>query len=491
MARKTKTNTVGRIKSSIVMRLNSRLFLRLLGIYVFMDLLLSLLSLGGMVVWSEHQCADIAALVEERGVPSAEATVWMAAGDYTVTALDRPPTGFSYPFFEPLPGLEEARHTIDFGGGLSADGLTVERAAYTVELWDSKGTPYAITLDINGPVRVMTAVLQVMVVCQLISLICNLFQNAGTIRKTLRPIQELAAAASRLGHPDQMSPEELRVLAGKLDQINATHLDERISVKGTQKELQTLASAINAMLDRINEAYRSQMRFVSDASHELRTPIAVIQGYANLLDRWGKDDPETRQEAIDAIRQEAASMKELVEQLLFLARGDNDSMHIELELFDLPEVAGEVFRETEMIDKTHIFEGKWSLPVPVRADIGLTKQALRILVDNSVKYTPAGGKITLSAGIREGAAILSVQDEGQGMRADDLPHIFDRFYRTDESRARQTGGTGLGLSIARWIVERHGGWLEVASWEGVGTRMTMVLPLDAAAEEDHPGQKTA
>ena len=481
MAKSKQQNTVGRIKSSIVMRLNSRLFLRLLGIYVCMDLLLCLLAFGGLVVWSEHQCASIAALVETRGVPSAEATVWMAAGDYTVSALDRPPQGISYPFFRPLDGLEEARHTIDLGGGLAPDGLTVTRAAYTVELYSGAGEPYAIVLDINGPVRVMLIILQVMMVCQGISLLCNLFKNAGTIRRSLRPIQELAAAASRLGHADQMSPEELRALAGKLDRINATHLDERISVNGTQKELQTLAAAINAMLDRINEAYDSQMRFVSDASHELRTPIAVIQGYANLLDRWGKDDPDTRQEAIDAIRQEAASMKELVEQLLFLARGDNDSMHLSPELFDLTEVAAEVYRETEMIDKSHVFEGKWSLPVPVRADIGLTKQALRILVDNSVKYTPTGGKITLSAGIRAGAAILSVQDEGQGMRAADLPHIFDRFYRTDQSRARQTGGTGLGLSIARWIVERHGGWLEVTSWEGVGTRMTMVLPLEHAA----------
>ena len=236
--------------------------------------------------------------------------------------------------------------------------------------------------------------------------------------------------------------EELKALAGKLDEINATHLDRRIDLPGTQKELKTLAQAINAMLDRINEAYRSQMRFVSDASHELRTPIAVIQGYANLLNRWGKDDPATRQEAIDAIRQEADSMKELVEQLLFLARGDNDSMHIEMETFDLTEVAAEVLKETGMIDQTHTFSARWEGAVPVCADVGLTKQALRILVDNSIKYTPAGGHITLSAALRDGMARLSVQDEGQGIDAGSLPHVFDRFYRTDQSRARQTGGTG-------------------------------------------------
>ena len=470
-----------RIKSSIVLRLNTKLFFRLLGIYLVMDLLLAALCLGGMLFWAEHQCADIAALVEERGVPSAEAAVWISAGDYTVTALDRPPQGLSYPLVSPLPGLENALHTIDLQGTSTGQGLPqLTRATYTVELRSSQGQPYAIRLDIQGPVTVMGVALRLLLLFQLLSLLSNLFRNAGTIRRTLKPIQELAAAANRLGHPGAMSPEELRSLAGKLDQINATHLDTRISVPGTQKELQILAGAINAMLDRIDEAYRSQMRFVSDASHELRTPIAVIQGYANLLNRWGKDDPTTRQEAIDAIKSEADSMKELVEQLLFLARGDNDSMHIEMESFDLTEIAAEVFKETGMIDRSHRFQSRWGGPVPVVADVGLIKQALRILVDNAIKYTPAGGAITLSVSCEGGEARLSVQDEGQGIDAASLPHIFDRFYRTDESRTRQTGGTGLGLAIAKWIVERHGGWFEVVSWEGVGTRMTVVLPAPVA-----------
>ena len=337
------------------------------------------------------------------------------------------------------------------------------------------------------PVTLGVFGLRILMICQLVSLLSTLFKNAGTINKTLRPIQELAAAAAKLNTASGMSPEELSVLADKLDEINATHLDTRISVSGTQKELRELAQAINAMLDRINEAYRSQMRFVSDASHELRTPIAVVQGYANLLDRWGKDDPAIRQEAIDAIRQEADSMKELVEQLLFLARGDNDSMRIEMEDFDLTALAAEVLRETEMIDQTHIFLARWDGAVPVRADAGLIKQALRVLVDNSIKYSPEGGRILLSVRADGGAARMSVQDEGQGIGAESLPHIFDRFFRTDESRARQTGGTGLGLAIAKWIADRHGGWFEVLSREGVGTRITMVLPLRQTGPGQDPG----
>ena len=537
----------GRIKSSIVARLNTRLFFRLLGIYFTMDLLLTLLFCGGLFVWAEGQAAQISALVEERGVPTAEATEWMGAGSYTVVAgapeeletgwlvtdetsvvTDMPtdtsapaentastvvitrgtagqaaeagsalaPLGFRLPGWLPSPAETEGGVRWFNPGTVDLLFLvtfsTGDTTSYTLYL-PHNGDPYTIQIDLSSPAAIFVFAARVLLICQLASLITNLFKNAGSIKKVLRPIQELAATAAKLNQAERMSPEELRALAGKLDEINATHLDQRVSVSGTQRELQTLAQAINAMLDRIDEAYRSQMRFVSDASHELRTPIAVIQGYANLLNRWGKDDPATRQEAIDAIRAEADSMKELVEQLLFLARGDNDSMHIQMEMFDLTEVAAEVLKETEMIDQTHTFAARWEGAVPVRADVGLTKQALRILVDNAIKYTAAGGRITLSAGVKDGFARLSVQDEGHGIDAESLPHIFDRFYRTDESRARQTGGTGLGLAIAKWIVDRHGGWFEVRSWPGVGTRMTIVLPLAALGgnAEDEEEQQSA
>ena len=481
MAAKT-ARPPSRLKSSIVARLNAQLFFRLLGIYLFLDLLLILLFCGGLLVWSEGQAAHIAVQVEEQGLPAPEDEAWTHAAGFTLTDGAAPARGYSLPtvltdrldppeaprFFEP--GDLDPVRLFSFRTG--------EATRYTIQLERAEG-PYTLTLDLTRPTRIFCFAARVVVFCQLVSLVLNLFKNAGTIRRTLRPIQDLAAAASRLG--SSMSPEELQALAGKLDEINASHLDRRIPVTGTQKELKTLAQAINAMLDRINEAYRSQSRFVSDASHELRTPIAVIQGYASLLDRWGKDDPATRQEAIDAIRQEADSMKALVEQLLFLARGDNDSVRFQPQLCDLTELAAEVLRETEMLDQTHHFAAKWLCAVPVVADEALIKQALRILVDNAVKYTPAEGRISLSVEGKDGLARLTVADDGQGIDKDSLPHVFDRFYRTDESRARQTGGTGLGLSIAKWIADRHNGWFEVVSWPGVGTRFTLVLPLDPMA----------
>ena len=487
MAHRANKRPPGRIKSSIVARLNTRLFFRLLGIYFTMDLLLLFLFCGGLFVWSEQQAAQISTLVEERGVPSAEATEWMTAGDYTVTAGTPEADGLRLPGW--LPSPEETRGGVRYFNPGTVDLLLLvtfssgDATSYTLQMPGDE--PYAIRLDLTQPAAIFVFAARVLFICQLASLVTNLFKNAGSIKKVLRPIQELAATAAKLNQVERMSPEELKALAGKLDEINATHLDRRIDLPGTQKELKTLAQAINAMLDRINEAYRSQMRFVSDASHELRTPIAVIQGYAALLDRWGKDDPEALQESIHAIRSEAKAMEELVEQLLFLARGDNDTQPVKPVAFDLTALAGEVLREEEMIHQDRVFLPRWDeAPIPVRADQGLIKQVMRILMDNSVKYSPPDGRIYLRVTTQEGYARVTVQDEGMGIAPQGIPHIFDRFYRTDQSRDRRTGGTGLGLSIAKWIVDRHGGWFEVVSREGVGTRISFLLPTAPASAEE-------
>lgn len=465
-------------KTSLVARLNSRLMFRLVGIYIGMDLLLALLFVAGVMFSSYHRVEGVAALVEERGVPTNQATLWMEAGDYAVAALDRAPQGTPLPVTVGAGPAAQALYTFEKGESAWLWGSWVGSPGagcrLTAELNDRAGEPYAVTLDLSGPASAGVYAARVLLVCQLISLILNLFKNAGVIKKVLHPIQELAKQAAQANRA--MSPEELRSLAGQLDEITATHLDARIPEDGAQRELKDLTQSINAMLERVDRAYRAQARFVSDASHELRTPIAVIQGYANLLDRWGKDDPDAMQESITAIRAEADSMKALVEQLLFLARGDNDSMKVEPEVLDLTALAGQISKEAAMIDASHPYATCWDAPVYVNADLGLVKQALRILTDNAAKYTPKGGHITLKVEQQGGFARASVTDEGQGISPEALPHIFERFYRTDESRARQTGGAGLGLSIAKWIAQRHGGWLEAASRQGVGTRITLVLP---------------
>ena len=313
---------------------------------------------------------------------------------------------------------------------------------------------------------------------QVLSLCHTYRQNSRFINRTLEPLQELAATAQALtakGGP--LSVEALTRITGALDSINASHLDARLPLADISDELKPLAAAINEMLTRVDEAYREQIRFVSDASHELRTPITVIQGYADLLTRWGTEDPETMRESIAAIRQEATAMKEMVEQLLFLARGESDSMRAEWLPVNLSALGAEVVREIEMIDEKHRFAAEITPAIQVMGDDGMLKQLMRILVDNSVKYTPDDGQITLRVEIRDKQAVVVVQDEGVGIPEEAIPNIFDRFYRADESRTRGTGGTGLGLSIAKWVAQRHKGSIEVVSREGIGTRMTVLLPL--------------
>ena len=454
--------------SSLALRLNIGFFLRQLGIFLVMDLLLLVLAVFGMSLYAENRCADVVELVNQRGVPSEDALAWMEASDYTITPLDRNPEGIEYTVTSWLP--TSRWETVD---GLRTWELS---SYYTIEL-PNNGRPYAVTVDTSGIFTGLWWAGVVILICQALSLLTNLFRSNRSIRKVLRPIQDLAATAARLNSMTHMSKREIESLTGELDKIDAAHLDSRIDLPPTQKELRSLAQAINELMDRVNQAYSAQMRFVSDASHELRTPIAVIQGYAALLDRWGKTDPEALQESIDAIRGEAASMERLVEQLLFLARGDNDSQPVKMETLDLTDLAGEVLREEEMIHPERTFLPRWGEdPVSIYADPGLMKQLLRILMDNSLKYSPPEGRIYLRVLASQGHVRLTVQDEGMGIPPEGIPHIFERFYRTDQSRDRKTGGTGLGLSIAKWIVERHGGWFEIVSRPEVGTRITVVLP---------------
>ena len=300
--------------------------------------------------------------------------------------------------------------------------------------------------------------------------------GARSARRLLKPLDRMAETAQRLSEAAAARP---RVDEAKFhdleDALERIDIGDRLSTG--DKDLKGLEDAINNLLARMHAAYRQQAQFVSDASHELRTPIAVIQGYVKMLDRWGKDDETVLEESIAAIKTETEHMKTLVEQLLFLARGDSGRQQMNPEAMDLAELMGEVLEEYRMIDQAHEWRQGRLEPAMVNADPALIKQAARVLVDNAARYTPEGGSIRLSAGREGECAWFEVQDGGIGISAEDVPRIFDRFFRADPARARQNGGTGLGLSIARWIVERHGGHFEVVSRPELGTRIRVVLPL--------------
>ena len=310
---------------------------------------------------------------------------------------------------------------------------------------------------------------------ELALLLVNLWRSSIAVRRVLAPLETLAEAAESL-KDSSLDASELRRLARKLERVDAQTMTHHVAVTGG-KELSALGVAINDMLERIDRRYQAQVRFASDASHELRTPISVIQGYADLLDRWGKDDPQIRQEAIDAIRQEAAAMGALVEQLLFLVRGDNETQKVTMAETDLTALVTAVARETDMVDTTHQITGDIQTGVTAIADAGMIKECLRVLCDNALKYTPEGGSVAIALKEAAGWASISVTDSGIGIPEEDIPHVFDRFFRSEQSRSRSTGGTGLGLAIAAWIAARHAGRIDVTSRLGEGSCFTLTFPL--------------
>ena len=276
----------------------------------------------------------------------------------------------------------------------------------------------------------------------------------------------------------------IRDITNMAETLSESNLSNRINIAGTKNELKDLAAVINRMLDRIERSYNSQKQFVSDASHELRTPISVIRGYTDMLKRWGKDDPEILDEGIAAISQETESMKDLVESLLFLARHDKKTLMMEMSSFDPAELIRELQKEEIMVHKDYHFVTSRMDSMTISADRNMMKQVLRILCDNAVKYSGPDSTITLSCTREQDhTCCLSVKDEGQGIAQDELPKIFDRFYRSDKARQSETGGHGLGLSIARIIVVAHKGKLRVRSKPGSGSVFSIILPTDSGTNQ--------
>ena len=298
--------------------------------------------------------------------------------------------------------------------------------------------------------------------------------GTSKIRKTLKPLDEIAETASRLSNMT-FDEEKVQNLEEAISKISPITSNEKIHTGDS--ELQGLEESINNLLDRMRESYRQQARFVSDASHELRTPISVIQGYANMLDRWGKEDEKILNESIVAIKSEVENMKNLVEQLLFLARGINGKTQLNCKEFFLNDMMNEVFEESKMIDENHIYKYEENEKIKIYGDESLLKQTARILIENAVKYTDKGELIKFKIGKNEKEEVyFYIQDSGIGMNEKDVSHIFERFFRADTARDRKTGGTGLGLSIAKWIIDKHGGYFGVLSREEIGTRITVFLP---------------
>ncbi|MBQ9065508.1 MAG: HAMP domain-containing histidine kinase [Blautia sp.] len=306
---------------------------------------------------------------------------------------------------------------------------------------------------------------------QFLCLWLSYFREDRKLRRILSPLDQLAVRADELSRLS-FSEDKYQLLE---EAITSIQPEDTRSLSFGDSDLAGVETAMNNLLRRMQESYRQQARFVNDASHELRTPIAVIQGYANMLDRWGKEDPKILEESIAAIQHESNHMNHLVEQLLFLARGDSGRTELHLEDVSLNEMMQEIYEESFMIDEDHVY--RYSPPdeeIILRADPGLIKQAVRILVDNAAKYTKPGDEILLSCGrASNGEIFMQIEDTGIGMEEADVKQMFERFYRSDSVRSYD--GTGLGLSIAKWIVDKHKGHFEILSRSGLGTRIRILL----------------
>ncbi|MCL1803326.1 MAG: HAMP domain-containing histidine kinase [Eubacteriaceae bacterium] len=269
----------------------------------------------------------------------------------------------------------------------------------------------------------------------------------------------------------------IEAISNVAKRINGENLALRIDESQTQFELYELARTVNTMMDRIQSSYNKQMRFVSDVSHELRTPVSVVSGYGNMLKRWGKEDEEILKEAIDAIINETNAMNDLIEKLLFLARHDNESLKFEFELTDLGKIIREVIKETKLVHAEFRFEESIAPNIIAEADPARIKQLTRILIDNALKYSSSIRTISVKMNIEDSYAVLSIRDFGIGISSDDLPNIFDRFYRTDDSRTKATGGYGLGLPMASIIASGHEGSITVRSKLDYGSEFIVKLPV--------------
>lgn len=329
-----------------------------------------------------------------------------------------------------------------------------------------------IRVNLYQPILIVGTIIIILLASQFLGCSLHYYAEHRKIRHLLKPINEMALKVDELSRLT-LSEERYHEIENALDTIQP---GENSSLSLGNEDLKGIEAAMNNLILRMRDSYRQQARFVNDASHELRTPITVIQGYVNMLSRWGKEDEKILDESIEAIKNEADHMQHLVEQLLFLARGDSGKTNLEITEFSLNEMINEVYEESLMIDENHIYKIKGlSETIMIKADLGLLKQAIRILVDNAAKYTNSGDEIVLSYGrLQDYSPFIQVQDTGIGMAEQDVMHMFERFYRSDEARNYQ--GTGLGLSIAKWIVDKHHGHFDILSRTDLGTRIRIILP---------------
>jgi heavy metal sensor kinase len=275
-------------------------------------------------------------------------------------------------------------------------------------------------------------------------------------RRNLTPLASMAEQARRITH---------------------SNLETRLDAGDAAEELATLSTSFNELLSRLDQSFDHMRRFVADASHELRTPISIIRGEADVALSHDRSAVEYKQ-ALALVLDESRRLSRLVDDLLNLARADAGRVKLRFEEFYLNDLLTECCRSAHTLASSRgvTIECPSHDDVAFHGDEELVRRMVMNLIDNAIRYTPAGGRVTATLESRGGDVAIRIADTGTGIAPEVAPHVFERFYRGDKARSRQDGGFGLGLAIVKWIAESHQGAVELASTPGAGSTFTVTLP---------------
>lgn len=359
--------------------------------------------------------------------------------------------------FEAIPFDRDALHREEPIYRDSTSGSTHVRVL-TIPLVrrDQKIVTLQVASKLNTVDQAREALLEILAIIWIVAVLFTGLAVWVTIGQTLKPLGAITDTVEQINRADDLS--------------------RRIPYSGPEDdEIGSMVSSFNQTLERLETLFTSQQRLLADVSHELRTPLTVIKGNVDLMRRMKSLDPES----LASIDEEAGRLTRLVGGLLLLAQAESGKLALAMSKVELDLLITEVFSEMSILaaNKVHLHLNEID-QVYVNGDRDRLKQVFINLVANAIQYTPPSGDVYISLEQIKDQARVIVRDTGPGIPAEDLPHIFERFYRAEKSRTRgKSTGFGLGLSIVNWIVEKHGGRIEVASQDGKGTTFAVWLPL--------------
>ncbi|MEO2075428.1 MAG: HAMP domain-containing histidine kinase [Bacillus sp. (in: firmicutes)] len=355
-----------------------------------------------------------------------------------------------FPVLEPIPVTTSTTDLI------SIEGKEAFIARFPINSGGFRGT-LEIVRHLNNYHKMMNNLFWVMSIFGIAAILFSAISGYFLAKQLLKPVRALTRAMKK---------------------IKENGFQGRVEVYDQKDDLTDLTNVFNEMMDEIEKSFLAQKQFVEDASHELRTPVSILEGHLSLLNRWGKKDPVILEESLDASLQELSRLKKLITDLLELTRVENQRI-LTSEKVNIAHLVQKLIKKFEIIHSEFKFniEIEKNLPMGAIAEHHF-ERILIILLDNSIKYSREDKTIWISALRMESNIIVSVTDFGIGIPKENIQEVFNRFYRVDKARVRENGGTGLGLSIAKQLVQKYNGSILMESKEGRGTKVSISIPVD-------------